>query len=133
MPTQSRGHGTQFGTQQLTIPMPPPAPLLTSTCDIYRPFGAASPAVTNVPAQQSADLAAGTWGGAMVWTHTLDLACGTEIRDGCTRTAGNDTINYADGDEVRIPSGGATRYVVVWVEVRSRGSAMECARAYLLR
>jgi hypothetical protein len=112
--------------------MPPPTPLLTTTCDIYRPFGAASPTTTNVPCQLSADLAAGTLGG-LVWTHTLDLACGTEIRDGCTRTAGNNAIDYADGDEVRVPSGGTTRYVVVWVEVRSRGSAMECARAYLLR
>lgn len=112
--------------------MPPPAALLTTTCDIYRPFGAGSPAATGVPCQLSADLAAGTLGG-LVWTHTLDLACGTDLRDGCTRTAGNDAINYADGDEVHIPSGGATRYVVVWVEVHSRGSALECLRAYLLR
>src|SRR5439155_25462591 len=29
--------------------MPIPDPLLTTTCDIYRPFGAAAPVATNVP------------------------------------------------------------------------------------
>jgi hypothetical protein len=110
-----------------------PTPLLTTTCDIYRPFGAASPVATNVPCQLSADFAGGAKGGGPVWTHVLDLARGTDLRDGCTRTAGSDAIAYADGDEVRVPSGGATRYVVVWVEVHGRGSAMECTRAYLLR
>src|SRR5262245_30231684 len=113
--------------------MPIPTPLLTTTCDIYRPFGAASPTTSNVACQLSPDLVQGTQGGVLVWTHTLDLASGTDLRDGCTRAVGANAITYADGDEVRIPSGGATRYVVVWVEVRNRGSALECLRAYLLR
>jgi hypothetical protein len=113
--------------------MPVPACLLTTTCDIYRPFGAAAPAATAVPCQLSPDLAAGTLGGSLVWTHVLDLAPGADIRDGCTRTAGGDAITYADGDEVRVPSGGSTRYVVVWVETQNRGSSMQCLRAYLLR
>jgi hypothetical protein len=111
----------------------PAASLLPTTCDIYRPFGAASPTATGVPCQLSADLARGTWGGELTWTHVLDLMAGVDLRDGCTRTVGDNAIAYADGDEVRIPSGGATRYVVVWVETVSRGAATQCLRAYLLR
>ena len=40
---------------------------------------------------------------------------------------------YADGDEVRVPSGGSTRYVVVRVEVVNRGTPAQFQRAYMLR
>ena len=113
--------------------MPVPACLLTTTCDIYRPFGAASPTATGVPCRLATCQAGAARPGPMVWSHTLDLQPGVDIRDGCTRAAGTDALTYADGDEVRVPSGGSTRYVVVWVETHNRGSSMQCLRAYLLR
>ena len=56
-----------------------------------------------------------------------------DIRDGCSRTAGSNAAVYADGDEVRIPNGSGSRYVVVWVELINRGTAGQFKRAYLLR
>ena len=36
-------------------------------------------------------------------------------------------------EEVRIPSGGSTKFVVVWVEVKHLGTPQEFKRAYLVR
>jgi hypothetical protein len=107
--------------------------LLTTTCDVYRPFGAGAPTATGVPCRLSARPPAEGPAGGMFWTHTLDLQPGADVRDGCTRTAGTNTCVYADGDEVRVPSGGSTRYVVVWVEVVGRGTPLQFQRAYLVR
>jgi len=112
-----------------------PSPTLTHTCDIYRPFGAGSPTTTGVSCRLTPTLAAGSGKPtvtALAWTHTLDVQPGVDIRDGCSRTAGANAINVADGDEVRVPAG-ATRYVVVWVETVGRGSPMQFQRAYLMR
>jgi hypothetical protein len=110
-----------------------PATMLTTTCDIYRPFGAAPPTTTGIAGRLSAALT-GTGPGSLVWTHTLDLQPGVDVRDACSRTAGADAITFADGDEVRVPGGaGTTRYVVVWVETVGRGTLMQFQRAYLLR
>ncbi len=104
---------------------------LPTTCDIYRPFGAATPLATGVPCLlvPSHRLDAGSPN----WTHALTLQPGVDIGDGSTRTADSDAIVYADGDEVRVPSGGSTRYVVVWVETVARGTPRQFLRAYLLR
>jgi hypothetical protein len=110
-----------------------PPSLLTSTCDVYRPFGDASPLATGVPCRLAPDLAAGTGKKVVLplsWTHTLDLQPGADVRDGCSRSVGADAIDFADGDEVRV---GGTRYVVVWVETVGRDSPMQFQRAYLLR
>jgi hypothetical protein len=109
-----------------------PPQFLTTTCDIYRPFGAASPLTTGVPCRLSACPGGEALAGTMCWTHTLDVQPDVDIRDGCSRTAGNDAGDYADGDEVRVPGGG-TRYVVVWVEVVGCGTPMQYRRAYLVR
>jgi len=108
---------------------------MESTCDIYSPFGSSSPIATNVPCQFVEDLAGGR-GTAPVntvsWTHWIDVSEPVPILDGCTRTPSLDNINYFDGDEVRIPSGGATRYVVVWVTLcDTEGTVVK--RAFLLR
>jgi hypothetical protein len=113
--------------------------LLTTTCDIYRPFGAGSPTTSNVacrlvpclPRGRGASAAAGY----LIWTHYIDVADSVDVRDGCTRTGATNAITYADGDEVRVPGGGgtATRYAVVWVELINRGSAAAFKRVYLLR
>ena len=113
-----------------------PAQLLTTTCDVYRPFGDATATTAGVPCRLTPALADGTVreGGTLAWTHTLDLQPGADVRDGCTRTAGSAAIDFADGDEVRVPGGaGTTRYVVVWVETVGRGTPMQYQRAYLLR
>lgn len=110
-----------------------PSSLLTNACDIHRPFGAATPTVTGIPCRLAPDLIAGSKGtvAGLVWTHILDLQPDADIRDGCTRTAGADAIDFADGDEVRTPNG--DQYVVVWVETVGLGTPLEHQRAYLLR
>jgi hypothetical protein len=112
-----------------------PTSLLTTTCDIYRPFGAGSPLTTGVACRLVPDLFRGDHtAGGIVWTHYLDLNETVDIKDGCTRTVGANAINYADGDEVRIPGGvGSTRFAVVWVEVCNKGTTGEFKRVYLMR
>jgi hypothetical protein len=116
--------------------MPIPASLLTTTCDIYRPFGAASPTYTGIACRLTATLARGRAidpKTSLMWTHTLDVQDSVDLRDGCTRLADANAITFADGDEVRVPSGTANRYVVVWVEVVGMGTPRQHQRAYLLR
>jgi len=108
---------------------------LTTTCDIYRPFGAASPTTTGVACRLVADLPGGRsrYSGGICWTHYIELNDTVDIHDGCSRTAGSNAVQYADGDEVRIPNGSGSRYVVVWVELINRGTAGQFKRAYLMR
>ena len=113
--------------------MPLPTGLLTTTCDIYRPFGAASPTHSAVQCRLSPAPMAGVKPDGLAWSHTLDFQPGVDVRDASTRTAGTAAINYAEGDEVRVPSGGSTRYVVVWVEVVARDTPLQFLRAYILR
>jgi len=113
-----------------------PSALLNTTCDLYRPFSASSPLVTGIPCHLANDLAGGRvpGGSGLTWTHYLLIDESVDVRDGCTRTAGSNTLTYADGDKVIIPSGGSnTRYVVVWVEYVQRGLANAHKRVYLLR
>ena len=113
-----------------------PADSVPTTCDVYRPFGAGAPTATNVRCRLGADFARGRAvpAGGPTWTHYLDLDPAADVLDGVTRTAGSDALGYADGDEVRVPSGAATpRYVVVWVETVNPGTPREFKRAYLVR
>src|SRR4051794_16068818 len=114
-----------------------PAQMLTTTCDVYRPFGDTTPTTSDIPCRLTPALSAGTDkkdDTAISWTHTLDISPEVDIRDGCSRTPGQNAVDYADGDEVRVPAGsGTTRYVVVWVETVGRGTPMQYQRAYLLR
>ena len=108
---------------------------MEATCDIYSPFGAASPSAVNVPCQLVEDLLNGRGtspNNTVAWTHYIDVAEPVAIFDGCTRTATLNTIDYLDGDEVRIPTGGSTRYVVVWVTLcDTEGTIVK--RAFLMR
>jgi len=111
-----------------------PSSLLTTTCDVHRPFDSVSAMASGVACRLSSDLARGTGrpsNASLVWTHILDVQPGVDIRDGCTRTAGTNAIHYADGDEIRTPDG--ARFVVVWVETVGQGTPVEHQRAYLLR
>ena len=115
--------------------MPISTTLLPTTCDIYRPFGSALPTTSNIPCRLVADFnrsrqAAGT----PDWTHYVVLNPTVDIRDGCARVPGGNAITYADGDEIRIPTGAATpRFVVVWVETVETGTPREYKRAFLMR
>jgi hypothetical protein len=108
---------------------------MQTTCDIYSPFGAAAPTATNVPCQFVSNLPEGrgiTPTGTVLWTDYIDVATTVTIVDGCTRTATLNVLNYNDGDEVRIPTGGATRYVVVWVSLCDQEGTV-VKRCYLMR
>lgn len=117
--------------------MPIPTSQLTTTCDIYRPFGAGAPTTTGVACRLVPDLergrGSGTASALVFWSHYIDVDDAVDLRDGCTRIGGVDAVNYADGDEVRIPNAAGSRYVVVWVEMVNRGSSRQFKRAYLLR
>jgi hypothetical protein len=102
---------------------------LNHVCDVYRPFGAGSATATSVPCRLAPDLAVGVGkrtDSSLVWTHTLDLPMDADVRDGCSRTTGNNAIDFADGDEIRSPNG--DRFVVVWVEIVGAGTPMEHPR-----
>jgi hypothetical protein len=112
-----------------------PSSLLTTTCDIYRPFGSGSPTTSGVACRMVASLRSGRspGGSNLLWTHYIDVSDTVDIRDGCSRTSGGNAILYADGDEIRVPSGGTSRFVVVWVETHNLGTSNQFKRAYLMR
>src|SRR3954468_8331705 len=102
-----------------------PTDLLPTACDVFRPFGDAAPKYSNVPCRLVPDFARGrpTVAAGPAWTHYLVLDAAVDVQDGCTRTAGARSLVYADGDEVRVPSGAAgPRFVVVWVETIEAGT-----------
>ena len=110
-----------------------PTSLLTTTCDIYRPFGAGAPTTTGVACRLVPVAHGPTPMAGLVWSHYLDVDDTVDIRDGITRTIGSGALLYADGDEVRIPNGSGSRYVVTWVVMMNRGTTRQFKRAYLLR
>lgn len=67
------------------------------------------------------------------WSHYVDCELSTDIRDAVTRSAGANTLTYADGDKVKIPDDSGTVYVVVWVIVLGFGTPSAYKRAYLMR
>lgn len=106
-----------------------------TTFDVYVPFGAGAPDSTNNAGALIDDLANGRGfspNNTVAWTHVLECDSAVNIADGCTRTVPLNTINYADGDEVRIPTGGTTRYAVVWVTLCDSEAGTR-KRVYLMR
>jgi hypothetical protein len=111
-----------------------PKSTLTTTCDIYRPFGAGSPSSSNVPCRLVPSLSTDGPIADQAWTHLLMVDPEVDLRDGNSRTAGQNRLIYADGDEVRVPSGAASpRFVVVWIESIEPETPREFKKAYLLR
>jgi hypothetical protein len=70
---------------------------------------------------------------ALWWSQYIDVDDSVDIRDNVSRTTGQDALIFADGDEVRIPSGSNNRYVVVFVTELAKGLANQYKRAFLLR
>lgn len=109
-----------------------PDAFLSTTCDLYRPFGSASPVAAGVACRLVADYSRSRMSTLTpMWTHYLLVNPGVDIRDAVARGVGSNSLTYADGDEVRVPGG--ARFVVVWVEVVEKGSTQEHKRAFLLR
>lgn len=103
---------------------------MATTCDIYATFGAGSPSSTNVACELVPNFRQSRCSSdAIDWTHYIDVASSVTITDGCSRLLGSNALGYADGMEVRIPTGVANRYVVVWVEPSPSGGK----RVYLMR
>jgi hypothetical protein len=106
---------------------------LPTTCDIYRPFDSGTLIASAIPCRLTPAYRAAEKVNDLAWTHTLDIQPGVDLRDGVSRIVATVQLSYADGDEVRVPSGGTTRFVVVWIETVGRGTALQYQRAYLLR
>jgi len=110
----------------------------SATFDIYRPWGAAVPTLVAAPGVLWPD----PYGGrnrppgqqGLYWSDILDCLDTVDIRDGVLRNAGTDSTTYADGDEVRFPTGiNTTRYVVVKVTRVADPSGAVRKRVYLVR
>lgn len=112
-----------------------PETFLSTTCDIYRPFGSATLIAGNVPCRLVADFARSRQSVfSPTWTHYLLTNSSVDVRDGAARGIGGNSLAYADGDEIRVPAGAATpRFVVVWVEVVEKGTPQEYKRVFLMR
>jgi hypothetical protein len=65
------------------------------------------------------------------WTHYLNLDSSVDVRDSYPGQAGSWLLGNAD--TVHVPSGGTTAYVVIFVEVRGKGTPAEHKRVYLDR
>lgn len=115
--------------------MPLPDSFFTTTCAIYRPFAAATPTTSDIRCRLVADFARSRNSQLTpMWTHYLLVNPSVDIRDAISRPVGSNSLTYADGDEVRIPSGSSTpRFVVVWVEVVDAGTNLEHKRVFLIR
>lgn len=111
--------------------------LLTTTCAIFRPFGAAVPLYTDIPCRMQPDLPCGRGSGVaavLAWSHYMDLQPTVDILDQCGRGAGSDSLQFNDGDQVNSPSGAShPTYVVVFVVKMNEGTSEEFKRVYLLR
>jgi len=109
--------------------------IMDTTFDVYRPFGSVTPDSTDNPCRFFEDFADGRspdGATSLQWTHYLTCDQSVSVLDGVTRTDALNTLNYYDGDEVRIPTGGTSRYVVVWVtpDVDSTGDVW---KVFLMR
>lgn len=107
-----------------------------TTCDIYAGWASGMTRSTGTPCRLVPDLPPGrrrVSSAPLTWTHVLLLQPDVAIRDACTRTAGSPEVSYADGDEVRIPSGSTNKFVTVWVEVVNDGLPTKYKRVYLTR
>lgn len=111
--------------------------LLTTTCSIFRPFGNSTPLETDVACRLIPDVPCGRGSGlsgALAWTHYMDCQPDTDVIDQLTRSIGSNALNYADGDEVQIPSSSPEgSFVVVMVTRVNAGSAEEFTRVFMMR
>ncbi len=111
-------------------------PIATNvTFDIYRTGGAppASPDVAGVVGHLTGDFRGGQEGGdrlnnSLCWTHILLMDVSVDIRDSYVGHGA-----YVGQDNVYIPGQNGTRFEVVFIERRQRGTPNEHKRVYLDR
>lgn len=106
-----------------------------NTCMIYDGFNGALryPTAKRCKLTEQLDEGRPPVSGGLFWTHFIDLDLDVDIRDRCTRSAGTNTLTYADGDKVIIPDVNGTVYVVVFVTPMALNTRHEYRRAYLMR
>lgn len=110
-----------------------------NTFEIRRAFGAGSATTSGLDCRLIGDFVGGRLAADVPdWTHVLICESTVDLRDGCSRVIGSNALTYADGDEVRVPSGASSpRFVVVWCETVNKGLSgpdlYEYKRAYLMR
>ncbi len=110
------------------------ANLATTTFNVYRAFGGALQSSANAcRLVEQMDEGRRPETSNLSWSHYIEFDMSVDVRDGVTRTAGTNSLSYADGDEIRIPDASGTIYVVVFVIVLGMGSPRAYKRAYLLR
>lgn len=132
------GYNFDLGAISSSLPLPIREGGISLTFDVYRPFGAAAPVLAAAPGVFYADPVAGrgsySGGNYITWDSYLECSSSLDVRDGLFRPAGTDTIGFANGDEVRVPTGvNVSRYVVVRVVRFTTSSGSPAKRVYLLR
>lgn len=134
------GGGGCCGDDSNTEYHPTDAPF-TDTFEIRRAFGSGTVTTSGLDCTWRSDFSRSRQrqaGAQVFWTHIMVCEASVDIRDGSTRGAGGTIYSYADGDEVRIPSGASSpRFVVAWVETVNKGASgpdlYEYKRVYLHR
>lgn len=105
-----------------------------TTCDVKSGWGGSDRSTGNIcRLTEQIDMGRPALAGQLLWSHYVDLDVTVDIRDGITRSAGSNAQTYADGDEVRVPSGSSHKFVVVFVAMMAYGTPQAFKRAYLLR
>ena len=107
----------------------------TTSCDIRRPYGGSiqtEDEPCSIRALRKSDAIPPHLANANV-THILCVGPAVDVQDTASNAVSSTSITLADGDEVRVPSGGSTVYVVLWVDRVSHGTAFEHKRVYLIR
>ena len=107
----------------------------TTTCEILRPFGGSTQAEDvrcQLRAIRETDKLPIHLQDAKP-THILAVGPDVDVQDNATRGLGSTSITLTDGDEIRVPSGGTTSYVAIFVDRVARGTAFEHKVVYLIR
>jgi len=105
------------------------------TFDLYRPWGSPFPLYTGIAGAFEERFTEGRGffpQNCPSYTDLVTVDFAIDILDGCTRTPPLNTINYADGDELRFSCEPGTRFVVVWV-AWGETDGVATKRAYLMR
>lgn len=115
----------------MSLPVP-----ANTTCDIYRQGNSppAAPDVAGVAIYLKPDFRAGMEAGEgegnkMQWTHTAVCNTGVDVRDRYDAAPGFGGA----GDDIFVPDQNGTRFLVMFVERRQRGTAQDHKLAYLRR
>lgn len=118
----------------------PVKPAMLVLMDVWHPFGAAAPKLTDVPCNYVPAYYGGrgatTGPNYVTWDAWVDFDPIYDVRDGLSRSLGSDNLNYSDGDRVDIKNAAGevmAIYVVTMVTMRYYGYPSKHKRAYLLR